>query len=57
MKQLLQKMIDHIDEHISEPLNLDGISWHVGLSKYYLNHMFSLYRQIAVKPLALAMGI
>lgn len=48
MKQLLQKMIDHIDEHISEPLNLDGISWHVGLSKYYLNHMFSIYTGFSV---------
>jgi AraC-like DNA-binding protein len=41
-------MIDHIDEHISEPLSLDGISWHVGLSKYYLNHMFSIYTGFSV---------
>lgn len=48
MKQYLQKAIHYVDEHIDAPLNLDMIAKHVGFSKFYLNHMFSIYTGFSV---------
>lgn len=48
MKQYLQKAIHYVDEHIDAPLNLDLIAKHVGFSKFYLNHMFSIYTGFSV---------
>jgi len=43
MKHYLQKAIDYVDQHVDAPLNLDHIAAQVGFSKFYLNHMFSIY--------------
>ncbi|MDW7662721.1 MAG: AraC family transcriptional regulator [Bacillota bacterium] len=48
MKQYLQKAIDYIDEHIEDSINLDEISEYVGFSKFYLNHMFSVYTGLSI---------
>ncbi len=44
----LQKAIDFIDGHIEEPLSLDRIAEHIGFSKFYMNHMFSIYTGFSV---------
>lgn len=43
MKEYLQSIIDYIDEHIAKPTNLDAIEEYIGFSKFYLNHLFSVY--------------
>ena len=43
MIEYLQKAVDYIDEHVDEALSLDQISNYLGFSKFYLNHMFSIY--------------
>ncbi len=48
MKRYLQKAINYIDEHIEDPLSLDEISEYVGFSKFYLNHMFSVYTGLSI---------
>ncbi|GAU78330.1 AraC family transcriptional regulator [Fusibacter sp. 3D3] len=48
MKFYLQKSIEFIDAHISDPLNLDLIADHVGFSKFYLNHMFNIYTGLSI---------
>ncbi|MBN2851561.1 MAG: helix-turn-helix transcriptional regulator [Clostridia bacterium] len=48
MKQQLQKAIDFVDEHIDMQLSLDMIARHIGFSKYYFNHMFSIYTGFSV---------
>lgn len=44
----LQRAIDFIDGHVEEPLNLDRIAEHIGFSKFYMNHMFSIYTGFSV---------
>lgn len=48
MKYYLQKAIDYIDTHIEESISLDDISAYVGFSKFYLNHMFSIYTGLSI---------
>ncbi len=48
MKFYLQKAIDFIDDHIRMPLSLDMIADHIGFSKFYLNHMFSVYTGLSI---------
>lgn len=43
MIRQLQQAVDYIEANIDSALNLDMISNHVGFSKYYLNHVFSIY--------------
>lgn len=58
----LQKAVDYIDTNIDCALNLDMISKHVGFSKYYLNHVFSIYTGFSImayvrkKKLEVAIG-
>jgi len=44
----LQKAVDYIDANIDCALNLDMISRHIGFSKYYLNHVFSIYTGFSI---------
>lgn len=48
MKTYLQKAVDYIETHIEEQMNLDQIADHVGFSKFYLNHMFSIYTGLSI---------
>lgn len=48
MREYLQKAVDFVDGQINQPLNLDQIAGHVGFSKFYLNHMFSIYTGYSV---------
>jgi AraC-like DNA-binding protein len=48
MKRYLQKVIEYIETHIEDQINLDQIAEHVGFSKYYLNHMFSIYTGLSI---------
>ncbi|MBF4693506.1 AraC family transcriptional regulator [Fusibacter ferrireducens] len=48
MKFYLQKAVDFIDDHICMPLSLDMIADHIGFSKFYLNHMFSVYTGLSI---------
>lgn len=48
MKYYLQKAIDYIETHIEDPISLDDISEYVGFSKFYLNHMFSVYTGLSI---------
>ncbi len=48
MKTYLQKTINYIDSHLDSPLKLDEISSTTGFSKFYLNHMFSIYTGMSI---------
>lgn len=48
MKDYLQKAVDFIDTCIENQIGLDHVAEHVGFSKYYLNHMFSIYTGLSI---------
>lgn len=48
MIEYLQKTVDYVEMHIDENLSLDQIANYLGFSKFYLNHMFSIYTGLSV---------
>lgn len=48
MKNYLQEIVNYVDEHVAHPITLDMISSYIGFSKYYLNHMFSIYTGFSI---------
>ncbi|MCT4661114.1 MAG: helix-turn-helix domain-containing protein [Tissierellales bacterium] len=48
MKEYIQLIIDYIDNHLYEPLNLNEIANYIGFSKYYLNQVFSIYTGMSI---------
>lgn len=59
----VSRVLTYIDEHLDEPLTLDGISSHFYISKYYLSTLFrkniglSVYQYIIQKRLATAYNL
>jgi len=43
MRIYVQMIIDYIEDHIEEPLTIEGISNHVGYSRFYLHRLFLAY--------------
>ncbi len=39
-QQIIQTLIEWIDEHIDQPLNIDVVAKKSGYSKWYLQRMF-----------------
>ena len=39
-QQIIQALIEWIDEHIDQPLNIDVVAKKSGYSKWYLQRMF-----------------
>jgi AraC-like DNA-binding protein len=39
--QVVQFLIDYVEEHITEEINLEGLADVAGYSKYHLHRMFS----------------
>jgi AraC-like DNA-binding protein/predicted transcriptional regulator YdeE len=48
MKNYIQDIIDYVENHIYENLNIDVISRYIGYSKYYLNKVFSIYTGMSI---------
>lgn len=48
MKEYIEATIAYIDNHLDEEINLDLIAAHIGFSKFYLNHMFSIYTGLSI---------
>lgn len=48
MKDYIQAIIDYVEVHIYDDLNIDVIAAHVGYSKYYLNKVFGVYTGMSI---------
>lgn len=44
----VKKVLDYIENHLEEELNLDTISKNIGYSKFYLNRVFTEYTGITI---------
>lgn len=59
-QQIILKVIDYIEEHLQEKLNLDMISAQVNYSKFHFNRLFSekvgytVYKYIQMRRLTIA---
>lgn len=44
MKKIyVQKIIDYVEDHIEEAINVDMLANHVGYSRYYVHKLFNIY--------------
>lgn len=56
----VQPIMNYIDDHLSDPLSLEGIAHNLCMDKYYLSHVFkqetesSIFQYVLVKRVALA---
>ncbi len=49
MKKLyVQEIIDYIEDHITDEINIDTISSYIGYSKFYLNRFFSIFTGMSI---------
>ena len=59
-KDIIQKTIDHIENNLDSPLNLDEISKEAGYSKFHLNRVFlecvgcTIHKYIQMRRLTVA---
>lgn len=48
VSSLMRDVISYINDHLTEPLTLDGLAEHFFVSKYYLLHAFKDYTNLSV---------
>lgn len=48
MKRYMQNIIDYIEEHIEENINIEDISKYIGYSRYYLHRLFTIYTGVSI---------